>query len=304
MTKISVVIPTRNRPLQLHRALQSIYNQTVKPDEIIIIDDASSLTIQPKLAKLSISNSSVKIRLERFEVPQGASKARNKGTEIASGDILMFLDDDDTWEATKIRDQLLLFDRDPNIGLVYSGRLVVKENNREQILYKIKPQAAGNIYPYILYENWIGVTSSVAIKKSIFQEVGCFDEEMPCRQDYDLWIRCCKKTSVAHDNSCNVRYTISENPNTQISGQIDRHIKAFYRLCDKYSIEIKSQGILGSARIRASLLLSVAKSLRRHGLLHALPWIFRSFLNYPNLKVLGLILPDRTANAIRNLVLK
>ncbi len=297
--KVSVVITTHNRPTQVVRALESVLNQTKLPDEIIIVDDASEIPVS-KLVKVSDFPVS-SIRVERYETSQGANKARNWGAEISSGDILMFLDDDDTWEPSKISKQLSIFDINPDIGLVYSGRLFVLETDREKVLYKLPPKASGQLYPHILYGNLIGTTSSIAIKKSLFTEVGSFDEILPAFQDYDLWIRCCKKTIVGHDASCNVRYTVSANPKSQISGQSYRHIEAFHQLMDKYRKEIASQGILKARKIIAARLFSVAKSLRNHGLIKALPWIGSSFFQYPNLKVITLILPVKTIQILQRL---
>jgi glycosyltransferase involved in cell wall biosynthesis len=297
--EVSVIIPTHNRHLKLCRACESVLYQTSKPREIIVIDDASKINVKEFIEKLS--NPEIEIKVERFEIPQGVSRARNRGAQIASGDILMFLDDDDTWEPTKISDQLSVFARNPAIELVYSGRLIVKEGDREKVLYKITPHIAGNIYPKILYENYIGVTSSAALRKSLFLELGGFDESIPCREDYDLWIRCCQKTTIGHDGSCNVRYTLSDKPNSQLSGQIEIHIESFHKLCNKYSQVIAELGIIQKRKILASLLFFVAKTLRRHSLIQALPWITRSFFQYPNLKVLVLLLPVKTIGRLRSL---
>lgn len=297
--KISVIIPTYNRYWQLNEAIRSVYNQTKKPDEIIIIDDAS----EQKISQVDFEDffcEEITIIFERFEIPKGACHARNRGAEIASGDILMFLDDDDTWEPNKVEAQLSIFATNIHIGLVYSGRLMASSTNRNKILYTIQPLASGNLYPQILYDNLIGTTSSVAIKKSLFTEVGGFDKELPAFQDYDLWIRCCKRTIVGHDGSCNVRYTVSANPKSQISGQSYRHIEAVHKLMDKYKKEIASQGIFQARKITAKHLFSVAKSLRNHGLIKALPWICSSFFQYPNSKVIALILPVRTIQILQN----
>ncbi|MDJ0745511.1 MAG: glycosyltransferase family A protein [Xenococcaceae cyanobacterium MO_167.B27] len=307
--KVSVIIITHNRPLEFQAALKSVLQQTRKPDEIIVIDDGSNPDLKPNMANLS--SDFVPIKLKRFEVPQKPCRARNKGAEIASGDILMFLDDDDTWETTKIREQLSVFEQNPDVGLVYSGRLIVSSKNREKILYRIKPKFAGNLYPEILSQNVIGPPSSVAIKKLLFTEVGGFDPNMKAYEDYDLWIRCCQKTIIGHDNSCNVRYTLTEKPNAQRSGQIKvqvqgklsyRHLEGVHQLLDKYQEEIELQGTIKARIIRATRFFAVAKSLRRHGLRQSLPFIWASFCQYPSLKVLALIMPPRIIQLVRGFI--
>jgi glycosyltransferase involved in cell wall biosynthesis len=288
--KISVIIPTHNRPKQLLEAFHSVLAQEKKPDEIIIVDDASSVKVANIIEPEGFKEKT-KVIVERFEPSQGGNVARNKGAHIASGDILMFLDDDDTWEPNKINDQLYVFSKNPEAGLVYSGRLVVSSMNREKILYTIPPKHEGSLYPDILSNNLIGTTSSVALKKQLFEEVGGFDENLPACQDYDLWIRCCETTLVKHDNTCNVRYTVSEQSNGQISNQAERHLKAVNLLLEKYKDKISQQKKWEQRKIYASRFFAIAKARRNESLFMALPWLIRSFFQFPSLRTIGLIFP-------------
>ena len=210
----------------------------------------------------------------------------------------MFLDDD-SWEPKKIHDQLKIFVSNPQIGLVYSGKLIVKETAREKILYQVTPRAKGNLYPEILYDNLIGSTSSVAIRKQIFQQVGGFDAKMPALQDYDLWIRCCQKTLIGHDYAYNLRYTIAEKPEHQISGQSHRQIDAVKMMLKKYHSEITQQGFINARKIYAAKMFYIAKSLRTQSLAAAMSWIIKSFWQYPNLKVLALLFPLKITQRLR-----
>ncbi|MEQ8464848.1 glycosyltransferase family 2 protein [Coleofasciculus sp. E1-EBD-02] len=300
--KISVIIPTQNRQLDLKRALRSVCSQTRQPDEIIVVDDASEIPIDIKIAGEIECDIPLKVKRLNMSVRQG--RARNIGANIAKGDILMFLDDDDTWEPTKVSDQLVIFEQEPDTGLVYSGRLVVNELDREKIVYRIKPQKSGYLYPDILYKNFIGSSSSVAIRKSIFKEVGCFEECMAW-EDYELWIRCCKKTIVKHDNCCNVRYTISNNYHKQSSRKsYNRHLEAVHILQEKYSYEINSQGLWNARKIYAERLFALAKSMRYQGLNHSLPWILRSLWQFPKLKTIVLLLPPNMIQLTQSILHK
>lgn len=297
--KVSVIIPTYNRLTRLLEAVDSVVKQTRKPEEIIIIDDASEFTTEQLIKDLEFGG--INIKYERTPVSKGAAYSRNRGAKLAEGDILMFLDDDDTWEGGKIETQLNVFNQNDQIGLVYSGRLVVGNLNRDKIIYKIQPQFSGNLYPRILYENVVGVTSSVAIKKSLFRKVEGFDEELPAREDYDLWIRCAQHTIINHDNSCHLRYTILENSNLQMSAQPERNILANSKILEKYKMEIASQGLINARKIKSTMFFHVAKILRNKSLKEALPWIWLSFVQYPNLKTLTLILPIKSIQKLRSL---
>jgi len=86
-TQISVVIVTYNRPLEVQETVRSLLNQSVKPFEILVIDDGS----EPHL-KLTVNFEN--FRLIRFDKEQGLSKSRNYGINLAKGEYVAFLDDD------------------------------------------------------------------------------------------------------------------------------------------------------------------------------------------------------------------
>jgi glycosyltransferase involved in cell wall biosynthesis len=86
-TRISVIIVTYNRPKEVKEAVDSLVNQSVRPFEIIIIDDASS----PPL-RMKVDGSEMK--LIRFDKEIGLSRARNYGIDVARGEYVAFIDDD------------------------------------------------------------------------------------------------------------------------------------------------------------------------------------------------------------------
>jgi glycosyltransferase involved in cell wall biosynthesis len=85
--RISVIIVTYNRPDEAKKAIKSLLNQSVKPFEIIVIDDASSTPLQMKIEDS-------RIKLIRFNEERGLSGARNCGISESIGDYLAFIDDD------------------------------------------------------------------------------------------------------------------------------------------------------------------------------------------------------------------
>src|SRR5699024_8302069 len=82
------------------------------------------------------------------------------------------------------------------------------------------PTVKGNLSKQILMRNYIGTTSSVLMKKDIFEEVGGFDIEMPALQDYDLWVRVCQLTNIGYISEPLIKYYF-HNQNGQISDNLD-----------------------------------------------------------------------------------
>lgn len=94
MTKnifFSVIIPTYNRPLQLIRAINSVFNQTYKLFEIIVVNDGSTLNYEEAERIIHSYSTITYIKQEN----SGRSVARNTGVQNANGPFVCFLDDDD-----------------------------------------------------------------------------------------------------------------------------------------------------------------------------------------------------------------
>ncbi len=89
----SIIISTKDRPVDLQHTVKSIAKQTCVPDELIIVD-ASSDNIRAENKKNCEINSGVKIKLVYIESAPGVNKQRNLGAENANSDIIFFLDDD------------------------------------------------------------------------------------------------------------------------------------------------------------------------------------------------------------------
>jgi glycosyltransferase involved in cell wall biosynthesis len=88
--KSSVIIPTCNRPRELKRCLKSILEQTHLPDEIVVIDDGG---LKDMPYRTDFEQRDIQCKFKN-KSQKGLTRSRNLGIKIASGDIVMFLDDD------------------------------------------------------------------------------------------------------------------------------------------------------------------------------------------------------------------
>jgi glycosyltransferase involved in cell wall biosynthesis len=292
--KISVVIVTKNRKDFLLRAIDSVINQTVKADEIIIVDDASDYNIEDLITSLTIENLKLIVNSKSL----GGAIARNIGAKVTSGNILMFLDDDDAWDENKIKDQIKCFKDDNNLVIAYSGRKIVKDNNLNLVVRKAVSKKEGDISKLIFEKNYIGITSAVAIKKEIFDLVKGFDENLPCRQDYDLWIRISQYGNVKWDGEYNVIYTLFDNPSNQVSGRADKHEFVVKYLLKKYKFEIQQLDFILRRKSISEKYFSVLKSYSRNSILKSLKYAVKSFYYFPSIKAIVLLLPKQLLKKI------
>src|SRR5690554_5076218 len=202
---VSVIITTHNRPASLKDAVDSVLSQSLMPFEIWVINDGERNDV------VDFYETEGKVQVHTNSASYGANYSRNKGASLAKGDVLMFLDDDDTWEVNKIHHQIQTLTAHPAAGMVYTGKIMVYDTDRSTELYRAPANISGCLYPEILKKNIIGTTSCVGIKKEIFFQAGGFDESLPAMQDYDLWVRICQLVPVVGDGEYHVRYTLNKN---------------------------------------------------------------------------------------------
>ena len=210
-TSCSVIITTCERPDELRRSIASVVGQTVRPHELIVVDDCSSYPNEA--AVVEHRSSCLKICYHRLTQRSGASTARNAGARLASGEILMFLDDDDVWEPRKVEAQLSLFASHPEAATVYTGMLAVDDRNDGKVLHASRDHLSGKAWPQILFRNFVGPTSAAAMRAQVFHDVGGFDQQLPALQDYDLWLRLSMAGPMLYDGAHNLRFSaISASP--------------------------------------------------------------------------------------------
>lgn len=180
---VSVVIPVKNRPISLVRAVESASRQSIRPLEIIIVDDGSTDETPDVVSELTRTENLV--RSLRFEQSGGAPVARNAGGAAAKGQLIAFLDSDDVWKPSKLERQIELLEEYPNAPAAFSG--FEYHYSSRKIRRSIPPTV---VYSHDLFEkNILGGTSSVLIRKSAFDIVGGFLVGMPSCQDWELWLR-------------------------------------------------------------------------------------------------------------------
>ena len=196
---ISVVIPTLDRRYTLPRTLDSVLNQTLLPDEIIVVDNGSTDGTSSMLK----TNYPDVICLH--EAKRGVSAARNKGILFASGVWTALLDSDDTWHPSKLEKQMKVNRNNPGHRLIHTDEHWYKCGERVNQLIKHKKRG-GYIFKDCLKLCCIS-PSSALIEKSLFQKIGQFDEDLPVCEDYDLWLRVSAQEPILYvDQPLTIKY--------------------------------------------------------------------------------------------------
>jgi len=221
---ISVIITTKNRINLLKNAIESALEQTYTNFELIIVDD-NSIDETKKYCEELLSNDK---RIRYISIPEigstGANHARNIGIKNSKGDYIAFLDDDDKWHPEKLEKVINKFYEDNEYGMVFSStkKIASHKNNKVNIIKVEKPSKKDleNIKHNILMNNFIGGTSNPVIKKDVLINVGYFDEKLPDRQDYELWIRIAQSYKIGYIDEPLTNYYFEVNSRKQITSGI------------------------------------------------------------------------------------
>ncbi|RLC31233.1 MAG: glycosyltransferase family 2 protein [Deltaproteobacteria bacterium] len=182
MSRISVIIPTYNRAARVVRAISSVLAQTFTDFEVIVVDDGSSDSTPQAIARFE---GSIKCLMHRENL--GVSAARNTGIRHSSAPYIAFLDSDDRWLPRKLETQMLFFEKRKDAVICQTEEIWFRHGRRVNPANKhLKP--AGDIFERSLKLCLVS-PSAVMVRRSLLDEIGLFNENLPVCEDYDLWLR-------------------------------------------------------------------------------------------------------------------
>lgn len=200
---VSVVIPTYNRYELLLQTIASVKGQTYDDYEIIVVDDGSTEKEYSELSKHPDIDILIRVnKANRDTYMKGPAGPRNYGMQMARGQYIAILDDDDLWTKDKLQKQLA-FMREENwkisgtnawkfgqeSGIYLPNKYKEFGGNYGQVL----EQLFGTDYPvrithkHMLCMNHL-LTSSVMFHRSIIEDVGYFRHIQGGVEDYDYWL--------------------------------------------------------------------------------------------------------------------
>ncbi len=179
---VSVVITTFNRPNELKEALDGVYAQIVKPLEVIVVNDASSLPYEQVIDAFSHHSNFI---YKPLDTSSGANKARNIGVDTASGDIIAFLDDDDIWMPDYLLEHVRAYEQ--GADAVVSG---YQNLGKEEEVF-VQPDDVVQADILRTGNQYCGM-SGFSIKRDL-AIAERFDESLPNGQDWDMYVRLLQK---------------------------------------------------------------------------------------------------------------
>jgi glycosyltransferase involved in cell wall biosynthesis len=183
---VSVIIPAYNVARYIAAALNSVFVQTFRDFEVIVVNDGSPDTAGFEEALQPFRDAIVYIKQENG----GPSAARNTGIRIARGEYLAFLDADDVWESTYLSEQMNAFSVDQSLDLHYLDALLIGDSVfAGRTFMEMVPSDGPATLEALLTMKCSVITSCVVLRRQTAMTAGLFDPELRYSEDFDLWVR-------------------------------------------------------------------------------------------------------------------
>jgi glycosyltransferase involved in cell wall biosynthesis len=214
--RVSVIIPVYQGERFLAEAVESVLNQTYTNYEIIAIDDGSTDNSCEILEYFFD-----KIRYV-FQENQGVAAARNRGIQMARGELIAFLDQDDFWCPDKLALQVACFDAQPELGIVHCGWRRV--NATGQVLGEVTAWENVPVLDLAGWLQWMPILlSAMLVKRECLQRIGGFDPRFKQACDVDLVQRLaligCRTEWVCEILTCYREHDRNDSLNTPLQAK-------------------------------------------------------------------------------------
>ncbi|MFH1115048.1 MAG: glycosyltransferase [Pseudomonadota bacterium] len=184
---VSVIIPTYNRLELLKETVESVRAQVFRDFEIIVVDDGSSdgtaewLEGRDDIRSVGQANA-------------GIATSRNNGAAMARGRWLAFLDHDDLWATDKLKDQMDFLSNNPDTALAAARHVRLGKPFRTP---RHPKWIKGDLLVKAYSESFIH-TSSVMIRKDVFDKIGGFPPRYRFADEFDVWLTIARDFPIAY----------------------------------------------------------------------------------------------------------
>ena len=186
---VSIVTPSFNQARFLESTIQSVLSQSYPRLEYIIVDGGSTDGSQDIIKKYSD-----KLAWWVSEKDKGQTEALNKGFAHAKGDILAWLNSDDTYLPDAVTSAVQIFREYPQLGLVYGSANFINEAG--QIIGKFH---AAQTNLHLLRQGYVHIPQQASFfRGNLWRSVGPLDPTFYFAMDYDLWVRIAARSQIKY----------------------------------------------------------------------------------------------------------
>lgn len=227
LPKVSIVTPSFNQEKYIAETIESVISQDYPDLEYIIIDGASTDNSVEIIKDYADKYPFIKWVSEK---DRGQSHAINKGFKMCVGEIVAWLNSDDTYEPGAIHAQARFLADNPDIDLVYGDAGITDEAGN---LKEMFPYAEEFDLQRLININAMIMQPSAFWRRSLFEKIGYLDESLCFTMDWDFWIRAGKAARLKY-NPRHIANTREYTTTKTFGGGFPR-MREIRKIIDKYS---------------------------------------------------------------------
>ncbi len=229
LPRISIITPSFNQGQFIAATLQSVVDQKYPDVELIVMDGGSTdqtVAILKKFAKENVNNELLTF-IWKSEKDGGQADAINKGLKIATGDILAYLNSDDTYERDTFKIISKYFLSHPKVQFVYGHGKLIDPSGKKIGMYNDFQADFDTLH------GSCPISQPTAFwSREIFEKIGFFDKSFHYTMDYDYWVRVSQKFSMVYLNEVLANTRI--HPAAKTSSQTQKLYADAIRVQNKY----------------------------------------------------------------------
>ena len=229
--KVSVIVPTYNRPERLREALHSILAQTLQDFEIIVVNDGG----RDAAAVIDALPHGGRITYVKHDRNRGLAASRNTGLRLAQGTYIAYLDDDDRFYPDHLGALVETLEQE-HVKVAYTDAYrasEISDGTRWKVIGRDLPYSRDFDAARLLISNYIPVLC-VMHERACLDEVGLFDETLYAHEDWDLWIRMAMAYPFLHLKRATAEFSWRTDGSSMTSGTQETYLRTAEIIYRKY----------------------------------------------------------------------
>lgn len=212
---VSINLCCYNSEKFIEKTLQSIFDQTYKNWELVVINDGSSDSTERIIQRHINEGWPI---VYHYQANTGLGASRNKAIELSKGKYIAIIDHDDLWLPVKLEKQVRVIDEHPEVDFLYSNfyKIIMPNENRLILGHKNR-QPEGNVFENFLYHYPVNLQTVLFRRSALNVLDHYFDENLNLSEEFDLFMRVLYKSKAIyiheplaiyriHLDMCSIKY--------------------------------------------------------------------------------------------------
>ncbi len=208
---VTVLMAVLNGRVIVREAIESIVDQTYKDWELCVIDDASDDGTPEVLEAMAAADP--RVRIVRNSRTCGLAACMNIGWRATTGEFIARMDADDVSLRERLERQTRFLESHPDVAVLGTGAELFDETGR-RLGVALRPSDHETLVARIYVENPF-IHPSVMMRRTFLESLGGYDERLSRAQDYDLWLRGCRRFRFSNLQVPLIRYRVRRRPSME-----------------------------------------------------------------------------------------